>query len=56
MIKLTAIEETTAIIIHGDKLNVSQYTLKNKYGKPIEILKFLIYPAHQQVSHCMSTV
>ncbi|XP_042237280.1 endoplasmic reticulum aminopeptidase 1-like isoform X3 [Homarus americanus] len=48
-IKLTTIEETTAIIIHGHELNVSQYSLKNKYGKPIEIIKFLIYPRHQQL-------
>ncbi|XP_045619599.1 endoplasmic reticulum aminopeptidase 1 isoform X2 [Procambarus clarkii] len=48
-IKLTTIEETTAIIIHGNELNVSQYSLENKYGKPIEILKFLVYPPHQQL-------
>lgn len=48
-IKLTTIEETTAIIIHGDELNITQYSLQNKYGKPIEIVKFLVYPPHQQL-------
>ncbi|XP_050726718.1 endoplasmic reticulum aminopeptidase 1-like isoform X3 [Eriocheir sinensis] len=48
-IKLTAIEETTAIIIHGHDLNVTDYTLHKKYGKPIDIHKFLIYPTHQQL-------
>ncbi|XP_045130834.1 endoplasmic reticulum aminopeptidase 1-like isoform X2 [Portunus trituberculatus] len=48
-IKLTAIEETTAIIIHGHDLNITDYSLNKKYGKPIEILKFLVYPPHQQL-------
>ncbi|KAK4316254.1 hypothetical protein Pmani_012574 [Petrolisthes manimaculis] len=49
IIKLTAIEETTAIIIHGRDINVTSYSLHNKYGKPIDIRRFLVYPPHQQL-------
>ncbi|XP_068243383.1 endoplasmic reticulum aminopeptidase 1-like isoform X1 [Palaemon carinicauda] len=48
-IKLTAIEETRAIIIHGHQLKISNYTLHNKYGSQIHIEKFLEYPPHQQL-------
>ncbi|XP_063592167.1 endoplasmic reticulum aminopeptidase 1-like [Penaeus indicus] len=48
-IKLTAIEETQQIVIHGHELNVTSYKLHNKYEKPIGINKFLEYPAHQQL-------
>lgn len=48
-IKLTAIEETTAIIIHGRDINVTSYSLHNKYEKRIDIRRFLEYPPHQQV-------
>nr|XP_027215499.1 endoplasmic reticulum aminopeptidase 1-like [Penaeus vannamei] len=48
-IKLTAIEETQQIVIHGHDLNVTSYKLHNKYEKPIGISKFLEYPAHQQL-------
>ncbi|XP_037789937.1 endoplasmic reticulum aminopeptidase 1-like [Penaeus monodon] len=48
-IKLTAIEETQQIVIHGHELNVTSYKLHNKYEKPIGISKFLEYPAHQQL-------
>ncbi|XP_042892988.1 endoplasmic reticulum aminopeptidase 1-like isoform X2 [Penaeus japonicus] len=48
-IKLTAIEETQQIVIHGHELNVTSYLLRNKYEKPIFISKFLEYPAHQQI-------
>lgn len=50
-IKLTAIEETQQIVIHGHELNVTSYKLHNKYEKPIGISKFLEYPAHQQVKY-----
>ncbi|KAK7065754.1 Endoplasmic reticulum aminopeptidase 1 [Halocaridina rubra] len=48
-IKLTAIEETKAIIFHGRELNVSLLTLHNKYEKQLKTDKFLEYPAHQQL-------
>ncbi|XP_076056130.1 endoplasmic reticulum aminopeptidase 1-like [Oratosquilla oratoria] len=48
-IKLTAIEETSSVIIHGHNLNVSHYSLRDKYDQPIKIIKFLVYQKHQQL-------
>ncbi|CAL4153114.1 unnamed protein product, partial [Meganyctiphanes norvegica] len=49
IMKITCIEETTSIIIHGKDLNISSYSLHNKYDQPIHVTSFLIYPHHEQM-------
>lgn len=46
---ITAIEETNFIVLHQMELNISEYSLKDKYQQKMKITKYLHYPKHQQV-------
>ena len=47
-IKLTAREETNFLILHGRDLNISSYSLHDKYRQPYHIHRHLYYPKNQQ--------
>ncbi|KAB7505266.1 Endoplasmic reticulum aminopeptidase 1, partial [Armadillidium nasatum] len=48
-IMITAVEETQFIVLHSRGLNISHYTLEDKYKQRIDILKFLLCLEHQQI-------
>ncbi|RXG59551.1 Endoplasmic reticulum aminopeptidase 1 [Armadillidium vulgare] len=46
---ITAVEETQFIVLHSRGLNISHYSLEDKYKQRINIVKFLLCLEHQQI-------